>query len=423
MTATDASFVTRLSPRLLDLPAAVTLDEHQGRFGPLADDQSRLIAMVEAAGLRGRGGARFPTAVKLRAVAARRRPIVVVNATEGEPASAKDKALLYVAPHLVLDGAVAAAKAVGAREVIVAVERSAQTYLDAVVSAAEERRGAGLERRLPIRVVGTPSRYVAGEESALTHFLNGGDAKPTMVPPRPFEKGVSGRSTLIDNAETLAHLALIARFGPEWYRAAGTSEDPGTTLVTVSGAVTHPGVYEVEGGSAMRSVLEESGAAMDDLQAVLVGGYFGSWISAGDAGQVSLGAASLGGAGAALGCGALVALPRGACGLAESARITRWMAEQNAGQCGPCFLGLPAMADQLDIMVGGGRAVDRARHELKGLWPEIEGRGACRHPDGVVRLVRSALRVFAAEAAEHHRRGPCTSNGSWLPTPAIGGWR
>jgi len=221
---------TGIGPRLLDLPAAADLAAHRARFGPLPADHGQLIARVEAAGLRGRGGARFPTAVKLAAVARRRRPIVVVNATEGEPASVKDKALLHRAPHLVLDGAAAAGAAVGAREVIVAVERSAVSTLQATEAAVGERRAAGIDR-LIVRVVGTPSRYVAGEETALIHWLNGGEAKPTLVPPRPFERGVNGRPTLVDNAETLAHLALIARFGPQWYRRAGTADDPGTTLV------------------------------------------------------------------------------------------------------------------------------------------------------------------------------------------------
>ncbi len=418
----EQPLTTRIGPRLLDLPAAVGLDTHLARFGPPPTDLGQLIAWVDSAGLRGRGGARFPTAIKLAAVARRRRAIVVVNATEGEPASIKDKALLHQAPHLVLDGAAAAGAAVGAREIIVAVERSAVATMEAAVAAADERRMAGLER-LAVRVVGTPSRYVAGEETALVHWLNGGEAKPTLVPPRPFERGVSGRPTLVDNVETLAHLALIARFGPQWYRRAGTAEDPGTTLVTVTGAVTHPGVYEVEGGSSLAAAIEGAGSAMDDLDAVLVGGHFGSWISATEARQLTLGAGSLGSAGAALGCGALVALPRGACGVAETARITRWMADQNAGQCGPCVHGLPAMAEQLTVMAHGGRAVDQARNELLGLLPEIEGRGACRHPDGVVRLVRSALRVFATEIAEHHHRGPCAPSGPWLPTPSIGGWR
>lgn len=411
-----------LGPRLLDMPTGADLDAHQARVGPMPSDVRHLIDWVEAAGLRGRGGARFPTAVKLAAVASRRRPIVVVNATEGEPASIKDKALLHHAPHLVLDGAALAGAAVGARGVIVAVERSATSTLAAAMDAVDARRRAGIDR-LPVQVEGTPSRYVAGEETALIHWLNGGDAKPTLVPPRPFERGVNGRSTLVDNAETLAHLALIARFGPDWYRRAGTGDDPGTTLVTVTGAVTHAGVYEVEGGSSLAAAVEGAGATLDDLQAVLVGGYFGSWISAADAARLTIGDASLRLAGAALGCGALVALPRDACGVSETARITRWMADQNAGQCGPCMFGLPAMADQWAIMAHGGRPVENAHRELLSLLPEVEGRGACRHPDGVVRLARSAMRVFATEIAAHHHQGPCAPSGPWLPTPAIGGWR
>jgi NADH:ubiquinone oxidoreductase subunit F (NADH-binding) len=408
--------------RLLPSVAPVTLAAHLEAYGPSPAEAGHLIAEVEAAGVRGRGGAGFPTALKLAAVARGRRAVVVVNATEGEPASAKDKVLLAHAPHLVLDGASLAGEAVGAQEVIVAVERSHPEMIAGVEAALAERRHAGIDR-LPFRVVGTPSRYVAGEETALVHWLNGGEARPTFTPPRPFERGVAGRPTLVDNAETLAHVALVGRYGAAWYRSEGTADDPGTTLLTITGAVARPGVYEVAGGSPMRDALDAAGADLVQTQAVLVGGYFGTWISAGVAAQVDLSAASLRQAGTSLGCGVLVALPVGACGLGESARVARWMADQNAGQCGPCVNGLPAIADDLDGLAAGGRAAGRAGRDLPTLLGLVNGRGACRHPDGVVRFVQSALRVFSDEVAMHHHRGPCQASGPWLPTPQSGGWR
>src|SRR5204863_3706473 len=133
---------------------------------------------------------------------------------------------------------------------------------------------------IDVSVVEVPAAYVAGEESALVNYLNTGRAIPTFVPPRPFERGVDGRPTLVQNVETLAHLALIARHGPDWFRHVGTPEDPGSHLVTLCGAVARPGVYEVPGGVSLGALVEHGGGPTASLQAFLVGGYAGSWFAA-----------------------------------------------------------------------------------------------------------------------------------------------
>ncbi len=379
-----------------------------------------LIDEVERSGLRGRGGAAFPTAVKLRAVAGRT-PVVVVNGTEGEPLSAKDKSLLTYAPHLVIDGAALVAEAVGARRVIMCVDRSAVRPAAALQAALVERRGLD---ELDIELRGTPSRFVVGEETALVHWLNGGDAKPTLVPPRPFERGVAGRPTLVQNVETLAHLALIARYGADWFRQLGPSGDPGTRLLTVSGAVREPGVLEVVSGIALRGALDAAGLAAGPPPPVLVGGYFGTWLHPDVVDTVDLGTDSLRAVGASPGCGVVWALPDGVCGLAESARVARWYANQSAGQCGPCANGLPAIADALTAMANGSRPPG-TDGDLQRWLAMVAGRGACRHPDGAARFVASTVRVFAAEIDLHARRGPCPTSGraGTLPTPRGGGWR
>ena len=195
---------------------------------------------MKRAGLRGRGGAAFPTATKLRAVAGARRSVVVANGTEGEPISGKDKALLAGSPHLVIDGASLAAETVGASEAIICVDAAAPAALEAVRTALAERARVKADH-VSLRLEAAPSGYVAGEESALVHWLGGGNPTPTFVPPRPFERGLRGRPTLVNNVETLAHLALIARFGATWYRSLGTDDDPGTTLITLTGDVSRPG--------------------------------------------------------------------------------------------------------------------------------------------------------------------------------------
>jgi NADH:ubiquinone oxidoreductase subunit F (NADH-binding) len=408
--------------RLLPPHPKCALADHLDWYGESPVAGPALLSEVERSGLRGKGGARFPTATKLAAVAARRRAVVVANGTEGEPASLKDTVLMTHAPHLILDGAEIAAEIVGAREVIFCVKRES-VGIPALERALAERRRHGYER-VPVRVVGAPNRYVSGEETALVSWMNGGDAKPAFVPPRPFERGVAGRPTLVQNVETLCDIALIGRFGSAWFRSAGTREDPGTTLVTLSGAVTRPGVFEIPLGLRLDEVVRLGGADSKNLAAVLVGGYFGAWLPADALGGVQMGVESLRKAGSGLGAGIVFAMPReGTCALAEVARATRWLADQNAGQCGPCVNGLDAIAGALTVLVAGDR--DRRAETQIGRWlTMMEGRGACKHPDGVARFVASSLRVFAGEVERHRSHGPCRNAGDpLLPTPRTGGWR
>jgi NADH:ubiquinone oxidoreductase subunit F (NADH-binding) len=387
-----------------------------------ADGRGRLIDLVDQAGLRGRGGAGFPTGRKLRAVAAaRKEPVVVVNGCESEPASRKDKVLLGYAPRLVLDGAALAAHAVGAAWVVVCVERG--TGLAGRLAREIAQRPAG-----PVRwqVKEVPRRYVASEETSLVHFLNTGEAKPLAVPPRPFERGVDGRPTLVDNVETLAHLALIASHGADWFRAVGTPTDPGSTLVTIGGAVHRPGVYEISPGTPLGSVLDAAGGASEPLGAALVGGYFGTWVPLPDGWQLPLSHDRTGPAATTLGAGAIVALPARSCGLAETARVVRYLAEESARQCGPCMFGLPAVAEDL-ATVAAGRPDPAAHPRLSGRLAVVAGRGACRHPDGATRLATSALETFADDLRAHLAGRPCAGIGQPpvlpLPQHRDRGWR
>lgn len=364
----------------------LSLAEHRRLHGPLQVDGRSLVELVDRSGLRGRGGGCFPTARKLAAVrSAGSRAVVVVNGAEGEPPAGKDKVLLAYQPHLVLDGAVAAARAVRARDVIVAVH---QVVLPQVERAIAERD----DQKIDLRAVAVPDRFVAGEETALVQFLNGGPALPTFTPPRPFERGVRGLPTLVQNAETLAHLALIARHGPDWFRAVGDEDQPGTVLVTLSGAVREAGVYEVATGYALSALLADAGGTAGEPQAFLIGGYFGTWVPAA-AIDVPLANRYLARHGAALGAGAIRVLARGKSGLGETAKILRYLADESAGQCGPCVHGLPAIADDFARLASRDRTVDRNRLDRR--LGVIAGRGACRHPDGAVRLAVSALQVFA----------------------------
>ncbi len=410
-------------PRLMPLVAIRDLATHLATYGPLPASSSGLIAAVSDAGVIGRGGSGFPTGTKMAAVAKRgRRPVVVANGTEGEPASLKDRTLMLQVPHLVFDGVSVAASALDAVEAIVCID-SAHGQVASVMADALAQRVAARIDRIPIRIELSPNRYVAGEETALIHWINGGDAKPTATPPRPFEKGVKGKPTLLDNVETLADVALVARFGASWYRSLGGVREPGSLLTTISGGVATAGVYEVATNTTLAAALEHAGADLSQVSALLVGGYFGTWIPTFMAAQLTFTHESLRAIGGSIGCGAVFALPNHVCGLAETARITRWLADQNAGQCGPCVNGLPAIADALEHIVGASLNAAMARDRLNNLFVLVEGRGGCRHPDGVVRMVRSALATFATDIDRHIAGAKCASAPAMLPTPITGGWR
>jgi NADH:ubiquinone oxidoreductase subunit F (NADH-binding) len=405
VTALAAGRLPRLLPeRFWGGPAS--LDEHLARYGALPlrgrPDQWRehLIAEVGRAGLTGRGGASFPTARKLRAVAAGRdAPVVIANGTEGEPASAKDKVLLAREPHLILDGAVLAAGMVGARQAIVVAHEAVREVVDAAVA---ERRRARTDL-VKIKVMTGADHFVAGEASALVNWVGNGVPLPTATPPRVSEHGLGGRPTLVQNVETLAHLALIGRLGAPWFRSLGTADEPGSMLVTLIGAVHRPGVYEVEIGRPVAEVLELAGGPAAPLGGLLIGGYFGTWAGPAAAGPLPFSAAGLSAVGAGPGAGLVAALPADACGLVETARVARYLADESAGQCGPCVFGLGSIAGALEELAAGrSYQADRLQRWLG----QVDGRGACHHPDGAVRMIRSALRVFGPEI-DRHARGWC----------------
>ncbi|MBS1847084.1 MAG: proton-conducting membrane transporter [Actinobacteria bacterium] len=392
-------------PRLLVTgPGDAThLDVHRSRFGPMPTgfDPKRMLDELERSGLTGRGGAAFPTAVKTAAVARRRggRSVVVVNIVEGEPASSKDHHLAVTAPHLVIDGAEVLASIVGASEIHLCVDRNDWPAYGALDRAVRER--AAQDR---ISIWGAPSHYVAGEASALSRWIGGGEARPVWNT-RPDQAGVSGRPTLVQNAETVANVALVARHGAAWFRSAGTPDEPGSMLVTISGDVGAPGVLEIERGTSLRAVLDAARVSSMP-RGLLVGGYGGSWIHGDHIASLSMSNASLAGVGASVGTGVIVVVGEDHCPLAETVRLAHWLAGESAGQCGPCVFGLPAIAELLERLIED-RAPSRAAERLERWLDEVDGRGACAHPDLSARMIRSALRSFADDYADHRAGRPC----------------
>jgi NADH:ubiquinone oxidoreductase subunit F (NADH-binding) len=395
--------------RLLGHPT--DLSGHVATLGPVPLPSSgargwreAFVSMLESSGLAGRGGAGFPAAIKLAvAHAAGRGGTVLVNAMEGEPGSDKDKLLLITSPHLVLDGAQLMAAATGAKRVVVCVAEGRQHVAAAVSTAMAERASAGCSP-VPETLVRPPDRFVAGEESALARWVESGESLPSFRPDKGTALRIGRKGALVHNAETLAHVAMIARTGPDAFRAHGLVEDPGTSLVTISGAVEHPGVVEIDRGAPLIGIVNRA-TPTGPPQALLVGGYGGAWVGP-DHFTTPYASLSLRAIGATAGVGIVIALGQDACGVMESARIAHYMAGQSVGQCGPCVYGLPAIADDLTRLARGhidAGLVARLERRLG----QVDGRGACRHPDGAVNLVRSALGVFAADVSSHAHGAPC----------------
>jgi NADH:ubiquinone oxidoreductase subunit F (NADH-binding) len=401
-----------IEPRLLAGPPLAgrpeSFDDHRARLGPVpsAYGNGDVIATLEASGLLGRGGAGFPVGRKWRAMATRPhgRAVVLANGAEGEPPSHKDRTLMEHRPHLVLDGAALAAEAVGADEIVVYIGEEHETAVEAMARAMIERRAF---IRRPMRLVKAPIGYVAGEASAAVHYVNAADARPTTTPPRMSQQGIGGHPTIVQNVESLAMAALIARFGADWYRSAGRLATKGTALVTLTGPGLEQGVREIELGTPLGEVIEAAGGRRDDLSAVVLGGYFGIWTDIDESWDLPLDPVAMREVGLTFGAGIIGAMGRGSCGVAATAEIMGFMARESAGQCGPCVYGLAAVADAMRRLahgVGGGE--DLANLER---WVGvIPGRGACHHPDGAMQLMASAMHTFGAELAYHARTGRCS---------------
>ena len=418
----------RLLPPVEDGQRPQDLPAHLARHGdlPYRDrigtpaNPGALIRDIEAAGLTGRGGAAFPVHRKLAAVLAaadrrRRTPAVIANGAESEPASDKDATLLWLAPHLVLDGLQLAAEALGADTAILVTHADREhDVAGRVRQALQERLNIRLDR-VPVQLAVAPARFLSGQETALVNHLGGGPSIPTFTPPRVTERGLNASPTLVQNVETLAHLALIARRGPRWFRQAGTAAEPGSMLATIRRADGRPRITEVPLGIPLRNLIGEPPA---QESAVLIGGYHGMWLPAARAAALTLDNRSLEPAGARVGAGVVISLPPDRCGLVETARVVRYLALESAGQCGPCLNGLPRMAAAF-VELATGRPRPTTIDDLQRWSGVVTGRGACHHPDGTARFVRSALITFAAEAGRH-ARGRCSaaSTEPFLPIPA-----
>lgn len=395
-----------LTPRLLrDGPEGLSDYRKAGGYGTLVDPE-QLLSEVQTSGLLGRGGAAFPLAVKLRTVRdngqqgqhAQTGSVVIANGEEGEPASIKDRWLLRNRPHAVLDGVRLAAGIVGADRAVVYVSdpRAAESVERALAEFPGDLDALSLE------LVTVAPGYVAGEETAAVHVVNGGPAKPTDKPPRPFEEGVDGKPTLISNVETLAHLAYLHQHGAQTFRDVGTESSPGTFLATITGAGRPPALYELPHGVAFADLLTLHGVSAENVRGVLMGGYFAGLVNR-DIVGATLDHDSMRALGSGLGCGA-VGILTDDCPVAVAAAVLAYFDRENAGQCGSCFNGTAAMAAAATALRDG-LATQEDLDRLKRWSVVLRGRGACATLDGAANVAASLLAQFPDHVQRHLDNG------------------
>lgn len=391
---------------------------YQGLEKALKGSSSAVIQEIGAAGLRGRGGAGFPTGKKwaITAEAPESPHYVVCNGGEDEPGSFKDRVLMEYRPHLVLEGIILASYAVQAREAYLYLNETYEDCRQRMTAALEEAESEGylgdrvLDSNYSLRVSvhRAPTPYVAGEDSAALEVLEGKPPLPRQKPPFPAVSGLFGKPTAVNNVETFANVPAIVLHGASWYRGHGTADSPGTMLFCLGEEVNRPGAYELPLGSSLRHLLEACGGGLKDhreVKAVLPGGPSSGFLS-GDQLDISLDPASLKEAGSLLGCGVMRFYPRGTCMVEETLRLAQFFARESCGQCPACRMETSMLAALLDkIRQGQGDA---------GLFQQFQkvidfnrGKGYCAliHMPGPPIL--SALRLFRQDFEHHLRHGSC----------------
>ncbi len=382
----------------------------------LTSSPEAVLRAVREAGLRGRGGAGYPTAEKWRAVWAQpsRTRYAVANGYEADPGSTAVRALLEADPHGVVEGLALAAYAVGAREAYLAVRADADlalARLRAAIRAAEEARylgsdalGSGVDVHLELREV--QGAFVLGEETVLLRALEGKRGMPDQRPPYPSERGLWGEPTAVNSVATLAAVPWILEHGAKAFREIGAPDFPGTLLVQLSGAVKRPGVAEVPAGATLAEVVDRAGGgASGALKAVFVGGPSGGFLPP-DALATPMTPGALEAAGAILGSGSLLVLDRSACIVELATLMERFMNDESCGKCIPCRIGTRRLAEIGERFMSG-RARPADPQLLEDLSADVRDGSLCGHGITAPNPLTSGMRYFSAEFEDHIVRGRC----------------
>ncbi|WP_108665020.1 NADH-ubiquinone oxidoreductase-F iron-sulfur binding region domain-containing protein [Euzebya rosea] len=405
-----------------DLAAYLAAGGGRGVAAATARHPTEVIGMLSDAGLRGRGGAWFPTARKWASVADSlcQTRYVVCNAAEGEPGTFKDRWLLRTAPYAVIEGLVIAAHAVTADVAYIALKERFVTERDRVEAAIAEMSAAGLLDGAAVRVAVGPDEYLFGEEKAMLEVIEGRPALPRILPPYQvglFAKPGSPNPTVVNNAETLANVTRILADGVEAFRSLGTPDSPGSMLFTVCGDVNRPGVYELPLGTPLRTLIDRCAGGTRSgrrVKAVFPGASSG--VLTADRLDVPLSFEAMSAAGSGLGSGGFVVYDTSTCMVEAAAVFTAFLRDGSCGQCPACGQGTIRIAETVERLEAGtgqadviGALADRSR--------SVTGGSRCGLPKGVSALVDSLIDCFEEEFLGH-AAGPCEAHRA-LAVPVI----
>jgi len=373
-----------------------------------------VLHTIAESGLRGRGGAGYPTGAKWRDCVTQPDPVhyVVANGFEADPGAQVDRTLMELDPQAVVEGTAIAAWVVGAEQAIIAVSSSAPVAAERLRVAVEEAEARGYVggdadwRSLRIEVREVTGSFVVGEETVLLRALEGQRAQPDQRPPHPSRSGLWGKPTVVNNVKTLAAVPWIVAHGAGAYTSLGSAETPGTTLVQLGGVVRKPGVVEVPLGTTVRQILDGPGGSVQgSLKAVLVGGPTGGFLPP-DGLDTPLTYEDLGQAGAVAGSGTLLALDESACLVEVATLMTRYLNDNACGKTIPCRIGTRRLAE-LGAGFCSGHVRPRDAELLSELAADVHDAALCGLEKDAANPLLSVMRYFAPEFEAHSVRGEC----------------
>jgi len=372
-----------------------------------------IVDLIKRSGLRGRGGAGFPTGTKWDKVLHHRiaERYFVCNAGEHEPGTFKDRYLLKESPHQLLEGCLIAAHTVGAKASFIYINHEYEEERANMAKAMDQARAKGLLGKnilgsgldLEVELFSGQGSYVAGEETAMLESMQGRPAMPRQKPPfYPTDFGLYGKPTLVNNVETLCNIPRIVVNGPGWFTQVGTEKCPGTMLFSLSGAVNRPGIYEMPMGTPLRRLIEDCGGGVPagrKIKAVFPGGPSFAMVTA-DQLDLPMDFDSLKKAGTGLGSAGVIVVDDATCMVARTLAFSNFFKNESCGQCPPCRMGTINLAT-LMTKIEQGEGTQKDLDSLLQLCGFVKGTGYCTLVTGAAVLVQSSLRLFRHEFEEH----------------------
>ena len=426
MTVTDARLVEKVDGAPWDIDAYIKVGGYEAWKKCIKElTPEQVVQELKAAGLRGRGGAGFPTGVKWDKVLNHRvkERYFVCNAGEHEPGTFKDRHLLKTIPHQLIEGCLIASRTAQAKASFIYVNHEYQEErenLKKALAQAKERGfvgknilGSGID--IELQVFEGHGSYVAGEETAMLESMQGRPAMPRQKPPfYPTDYGLYGKPTLVNNVETLCNVPRILHKGAAWFTQVGTEKCPGTMMFSLSGAVQRPGVYEMPMGVTMRELIETCGGGVPGgrkIKAVFPGGPAFSMVTA-DQLDLPMDFDSLKKAGTGLGSAGVIVVDDATCMVRQTLKFSNFFKGESCGQCPPCRMGTINLATLME-KIEAGEGTQKDLDSLLQLCGFVKGTGYCTLVTGAAVLVQSSLKLFRHEFEDHIKLQRC-------PYPLVG---